>query len=321
MPRPARRCGATCRRGTLDVVSSDHSGSSYEGERGKRIHGNNAPFPDIPNGVPGLAARLPLVFSEGVAKGRIDLNTYVRLIATNPAKLFGLYPRKGTIAPGSDADLVLWDPGKRVTITNALMQHVIDYTPYEGMEVTGWPVATVKGGRVAMRDGKVQAEPGTGEFLPRAPYAMIKPTGGSARRLRRFAVRVAGHCEEGSGTAICLMEMLRFARSDSAIVAARHRGDLALPCRTTEPASAACTARRSRTCWRRCWRPHLPAEIGTRVDARARALVRAARAAHGPVPMSPISSPNTGSARRKAWRCSASPRRCCAFPTRRPPTR
>ena len=116
----------------MDVVSSDHSGSSYEGEGGKRIHGNNAPFPDIPNGVPGLAARLPLVFSEGVAKGRIDLNTYVRLIATNPAKLFGLYPRKGTIAPGADADLVLWDAGKRVTITNDLMQHTIDYTPYEG---------------------------------------------------------------------------------------------------------------------------------------------------------------------------------------------
>jgi dihydropyrimidinase len=165
------------RRGTLDVVSSDHSGSSYEGERGKRIHGNNAPFPDIPNGVPGLASRLPLVFSEGVAKGRIDLNTYVRLVSTNPAKLFGLYPRKGTIAPGSDADLVLWDPGKRVSITNALMQHVIDYTPYEGMEVTGWPVATVKGGRVAMRDGKVQAEPGTGRFLARGPYELIRPTG------------------------------------------------------------------------------------------------------------------------------------------------
>ena len=164
-------------RGTLDVVSSDHSGSSYEGEGGKRIHGNNAPFPDIPNGVPGLASRLPIVFSEGVARGRIDLNTYVRLVATNPAKLFGLYPRKGTIAPGSDADLVVWDPGKRVTITNALMQHTIDYTPYEGLEVTGWPVATVKGGRVAMRDGKVQAEPGSGKFLARAPYDLIKPRG------------------------------------------------------------------------------------------------------------------------------------------------
>jgi dihydropyrimidinase len=165
------------RRGTLDIVSSDHSGSSYEGEGGKRIHGNNAPFPDIPNGVPGLGSRLPLIFSEGVASGRIDANTFVRLIATNPAKLFGLYPRKGTIAPGSDADLVLWDPARRETITNALLQHVIDYTPYEGMQVTGWPVVTIKGGRVAMRDGKVQAEPGTGQFLPRAPYRMIEPRG------------------------------------------------------------------------------------------------------------------------------------------------
>ena len=164
-------------RGTLDVISSDHSGASYEGEQGKRIHGNNAPFPDIPNGVPGLASRLPIVFSEGVASGRIDANHFVRLTATNPAKLFGLYPRKGTIAPGSDADLVLWDPGRRVTITNELMQHAIDYTPYEDLQVTGWPVATVKGGRVAMRDGKVQAEPGTGRFLARAPYKLIQPRG------------------------------------------------------------------------------------------------------------------------------------------------
>jgi dihydropyrimidinase len=164
-------------RGTLDVISSDHSGASYEGEQGKRIHGNNAPFPDIPNGVPGLASRLPIVFSEGVARGRIDVNHFVRLTATNPAKLFGLYPRKGTIAPGSDADLVLWDAARRVTITNALMQHAIDYTPYEGLQVTGWPVATVKGGRVAMRDGKVQAEPGSGRFLPRGPYPLIRPRG------------------------------------------------------------------------------------------------------------------------------------------------
>ncbi|HET6234208.1 MAG TPA: dihydropyrimidinase [Acetobacteraceae bacterium] len=165
-------------RGTIDVVSSDHSGSSYEGEgKGKRVRGGNAPFPVIPNGVPGLASRLPIMFSEGVSKGRIHVNTFVRLVASNPARLFGLYPRKGTIAPGSDADIVLWDPGKQVTITNALLQHVIDYTPYEGLQVTGWPVATVKGGQVAMRDGKVQAEPGTGKFLARAPYDLIKPRG------------------------------------------------------------------------------------------------------------------------------------------------
>src|SRR5271165_1070092 len=165
------------RRGTLDVVSSDHSGSSFDGPHGKRRKGNDASFPDIPNGVPGLASRLPLVFSEGVAAGRIDLNHFVRLTATNPAKLFGLYPRKGTIAPGSDADLVLWDAGKTVTVTNALLQHHIDYTPYEGRVVTGWPVTTVKGGRVVMRDGTVQAEPGSGRFLARGPYAMIRPRG------------------------------------------------------------------------------------------------------------------------------------------------
>ena len=165
------------RDGVLDIVSSDHSGWSYEKPAGKRVHGTDAPFRDIPNGVPGLAARLPILFSEGVAKGRIDPCHFVRLTASNSARLFGLYPRKGTIAPGTDADLVLWDPAKSVTITNALMQHLIDYTPYEGMTVTGWPVATIRRGEIVMRDGIVQAEPGTGQFLAREPYDMIKPTG------------------------------------------------------------------------------------------------------------------------------------------------
>jgi len=165
------------RMGTLDVVSSDHSGWGYMSPVGKRVHGTNAPFSDIPNGVPGLASRLPILFSEGVAKGRIDPTQFVRLTAANPAKLFGLYPRKGALVPGADADLVLWDAGKRVTITNDILQHVIDYTPYEGMEVTGWPVATIRRGEVAMRDGTVLAPPGSGRFLPRAPYDLIRPTG------------------------------------------------------------------------------------------------------------------------------------------------
>jgi dihydropyrimidinase len=165
------------RRGTLDIVSSDHSGWSYEGTRGKRVNGSDASFRDIPNGVPGLAARLPILFSEGVVAGRIDLNAFVRITATNPAKLFGLYPRKGSIAPGFDADLVLWDPARRVTLTNALMQQAIDYTPYEGLEVTGWPVATLRRGEVVMRDGVVQAEAGSGQFLVRGPYDLIRPRG------------------------------------------------------------------------------------------------------------------------------------------------
>jgi dihydropyrimidinase len=166
------------RAGTIDVISSDHSGHSFSKEgMGKRRLGTDVPFTQIPNGVPGLAARLPIVFSEGVSKGRIDLQTFVRLTATNPAKLYGLYPRKGTIAPGADADLVLWDPAKQVTITNDLMQHAIDYTPYEGLEVTGWPVLTIARGRVVMRDKVVTADPGSARFLARGPYDMIKPRG------------------------------------------------------------------------------------------------------------------------------------------------
>ena len=164
-------------RGVLDVVSSDHSGFSFDTATGKKVNGVDAPFRDVPNGVPGVGSRLPLLFSEGVSAGRIDLNTFVQLTATNPAKLFGLYPRKGTIAVGADADLVLWDATKRVTMTNALLQHVIDYTPYEGMEITGWPVATVLRGKLAMQDGKVIAEPGSGEFLARDPYELIRPSG------------------------------------------------------------------------------------------------------------------------------------------------
>lgn len=179
-PRHARERAALwdyVRDDTLTSISADHAGYSFNGPRGKRVHGDNAPFSLIPNGVPGLASRLPLIFSKGVGEGHIDINRFVRLVATNPAKLFGLYPQKGTIAPGSDADLVLWDPNKRVTITNAMMQHAIDYTPYESLEVTGWPVMTLSRGRVVMRDGKVDAEPGTGRFLARGPYAVIRPRG------------------------------------------------------------------------------------------------------------------------------------------------
>ncbi len=164
-------------RGTLDIVSSDHSGWSYEGPKGKRVNGIDAPFRDIPNGVPGLTARLPILFSEGVGKGHIDVNRFVAITATNPAKLFGLYPRKGSIAPGFDADLVLWDPKKQMTLTNAVMQHVLDYTPYEGRTVTGWPVATLRRGVVVMRDGTIQAEPCSGQFVARAPYDLIRPRG------------------------------------------------------------------------------------------------------------------------------------------------
>ena len=164
------------RLGTLDVVSSDHSGWSYEGAEGKRVNGDDASFRDIPNGVPGIVPRLPILWSEGVTKGHITPCDFVRLVAHQPARLFGLRG-KGTLAPGADADVVLWDPGKRVTLTNATMQHAIDYTPYEGLEVTGWPVATVRRGEVVMQAGRVQAAPGSGRYLARGPYDVVKPRG------------------------------------------------------------------------------------------------------------------------------------------------
>ena len=166
------------REGTLGVISSDHSAFNFTGERNsKDINGTNASFDKIPNGVPGVGSRLPIVFSEGVSKGRIDLNTFVRVTSTNAARLFGLYPQKGTIAVGSDADLVLWDDQRRVTITNELLQHAVDYTPYEGHEVTGWPVATLLRGELAMHDGKIVNASGSGRYLARDPYSYIDPTG------------------------------------------------------------------------------------------------------------------------------------------------
>ena len=91
------------------------------------------------NGVPGLEVRTAPLFSEGVGKGRIDLPKFVALTATNAAKLYGLYPRKGTIAVGSDADLAIWNPHKEVTIKQSMIHDAMDYTPYEGRTITGWP--------------------------------------------------------------------------------------------------------------------------------------------------------------------------------------
>ncbi|PTV95985.1 dihydropyrimidinase [Rhodobacter aestuarii] len=166
------------RRGVIDVISSDHSAFFFSGPKNsKEVNGTDADFSQIPNGVPGVGSRMPLVFSEGVSKGRIDLETFARLTATNPARIFGLYPKKGAIGVGSDADIVLWDANRKVTITNALLQHAVDYTPYEGMEVTGWPVATYLRGKLSMKDGVVCAEPGQGQFLKREAYELATPRG------------------------------------------------------------------------------------------------------------------------------------------------
>ncbi|MBI4183585.1 MAG: dihydropyrimidinase [Proteobacteria bacterium] len=165
------------RRGVLNVVSSDHAPHAYGDPGGKLAGARKRGFATTPHGVPGLETRLPLLFSEGVAKGRIDLNTFVSLVAANPAKLFGLYPKKGTLAVGSDADLVVWDPKREVRIGNAGLHHRVDYTPYEGMTVTGWPVVTVSRGEVIYENGRALGREGRGRWLPRGPYDAIRPRG------------------------------------------------------------------------------------------------------------------------------------------------
>jgi dihydropyrimidinase len=148
-------CWEGLQQGVFEVFSSDHCPYRYEDEAGKTNTKGKTSFRYVPNGIPGIATRMPILFSEGVVKGRISLNRFVALTSTNHAKRYGLYPRKGTIAVGSDADLVLWDDRKKVTITHDLLQDGCDYTPYEGMEVTGWPVRTIMKGRTIMENGVV----------------------------------------------------------------------------------------------------------------------------------------------------------------------
>ncbi|NLH79922.1 MAG: dihydropyrimidinase [Phyllobacteriaceae bacterium] len=152
--------------GVFQVFSSDHAPYRYDDAEGKKLKGEAASFRYVPNGVPGIETRLPLLFSGGVRTGRMSLSRFVEVTSTNPAKMYGLYPRKGTIAVGSDADLVIWDADREVTITNSILHHDVDYTPYEGQVVTGWPVTVISRGEVVVDDGALHAEAGRGRFLP-----------------------------------------------------------------------------------------------------------------------------------------------------------
>jgi dihydropyrimidinase len=151
--------------GVFQVFSSDHAPFRYAGPKGKRNAGADAPFTKIPNGIPGIETRLPLLFSGGVGERRISLQQFVALTATNPARLYGLYPRKGTIAVGSDADVAVWDPDAEVTITNSRLHHNVDYTPFEGMRVKGWPTRTLCRGKTVWQDGAIVGQAGHGQFL------------------------------------------------------------------------------------------------------------------------------------------------------------
>jgi dihydropyrimidinase len=154
-------------QGDFELYSSDHCPFRYDDERGKLNPKGRTSFRWVPNGIPGVETRLPILFSEGVMKNRIGLPQFAALTATNHAKAYGLYPRKGLITIGSDADLVLWDPSVTRKIRHADLHDGSDYTPYEGIEVTGWPCTTILRGTIIVQEGKLAAEKGVGGFLAR----------------------------------------------------------------------------------------------------------------------------------------------------------
>ena len=169
--------------GTLHVYSSDHAPYRMDAS-GKLPKGDKTTFKEMANGVPGLELRLPLLFTYGVKTGRITIEQFVNLTARRHAETYGLYPRKGTIAPGSDADLAIWDPEKKVVVEKT--QDNTGYTPYKGRELTGWPVTVLSRGEIIVDDGKLHAERGRGRFLAREPSDALRPVGGEVPEITQL---------------------------------------------------------------------------------------------------------------------------------------
>lgn len=163
--------------GILQTVGTDHcpfffDGTKpimYEGEQiaipGKELGKND--FTKIPNGLPGIQDRLPILWTQGVGSGRISMNQFVALTSTNPARIFGLYPRKGSLLPGADADIVIWDPQKKVTYGTAMSHQRTDYSLYEGWELTGYPEKVFLRGKLIVDGGEWKGKRGEGQFLKR----------------------------------------------------------------------------------------------------------------------------------------------------------
>jgi dihydropyrimidinase len=138
---------------------------------GKRVRGGQQPhFRHVPPGLPGLETRLPLLFEEGVAKGRIGLSQFVALTATQPAQTYGLYPRKGSLMPGADADVALWECNRSRAIRHAELHDACDYSPYEGRVVSAWPIMTFSRGELVWNNGQLPASPGRGQFVTQGPH-------------------------------------------------------------------------------------------------------------------------------------------------------
>lgn len=152
-------------RRILQVVSTDHAAFNFAGQ--KELGRDD--FSKIPNGIPGVEHRVMLMY-RGVHDGKLTLQHFVDLVAAMPAKLFGLFPRKGTIAPGSDADIMIFDPNRKMTISAANQHQRVDYTPYEGIEVPGAPDTVLLRGRVIVKDGQYVGGAPAGQYIHRKPF-------------------------------------------------------------------------------------------------------------------------------------------------------
>jgi dihydropyrimidinase len=155
-------------RGYISVWASDHCCFNREQKAAHRED-----FHRIPNGLPGVETRCALLFSEGVSKGKITIADFVRMTSTNPAKLNGLFPAKGLIAPGSDADLAVWDPTVTRTLTAAGLHHGTDFTPFEGFDITGWPRTVIARGKIVVDEGEFVGAAGDGKLLAAGPPVPI----------------------------------------------------------------------------------------------------------------------------------------------------
>lgn len=175
-----QRLWSGLKEGTIQVVATDHCPFFYNGQEpiiyegkpvmipGKEL--GRQDFTRIPNGLPGLADRLPVLWTYGVRAGRLTPNQFVALNATNPARIFGLYPRKGALLPGSDADIAIWNPALELTYGIAYAHHRTDYNLYEGWKLTGYPVKVFLRGRMIVDGSNWLGKPGGGIFLHRKPF-------------------------------------------------------------------------------------------------------------------------------------------------------
>jgi dihydropyrimidinase len=152
----------------LQVVSTDHCPFCMKGQ--KELGKDS--FAKIPNGMPGIETRLYLLWDGGVRAGRISMNRFVEITSTTPAKIFGLYPRKGTIAVGADADVVVWDPEKRHVLSEKTLHMRVDYSPFEGKEVVGRPTHVLSRGKVVVEGGTYVGRMGDGRFVKRTTFGL-----------------------------------------------------------------------------------------------------------------------------------------------------